>query len=114
MRHFYIAGAGEGGSPFHFKSTPDFPLPLQPHPPRKCTYSQTAPDRHAVEIQPFKIYRLVTIRGIGGVGIELRKLAIRTPLGRGRGASHLALLRRTPGPPSPAPHRPGEAIFHSP
>src|SRR5215467_12432605 len=48
---FYIAGAGEGGNPFLlFGCSPDFPLPLQPHPPKKRRYSQTGRERSAVEI----------------------------------------------------------------
>src|SRR5215469_8575545 len=34
---FYIADAGEGGNPFALSAcTPDFPLPLQPHPPESA------------------------------------------------------------------------------
>jgi len=44
---FYIAGAGEGGNPFLlFGCSPDFPLPLQPHPPKSADiHKPVASDR---------------------------------------------------------------------
>src|SRR5215475_14584471 len=48
--HCWCRGSGKSRSSLF--ATLDFPLPLQPHPPRKHTYSQTGQDHIAVEIYP--------------------------------------------------------------